>query len=96
MTTLLQLGVYSVQRKKCLIAQGVLAIRNYDVTSIVKYVDETTLLVKVNENETDLSQEFVNQFFSWPQDNAVACNPKKCNELILMYITFWDQLFYRN
>ena len=60
-----------------------MAIRNYDVTSIVKYVDETTLLVKVNENETDLSQEVVNQFFSWPQDNAMACNPKKCNELIL-------------
>ena len=50
---------------------------------MVKYADETTLLVKVNENETDLSQEFVNQFFSWPQDNAMACNPKKCNELIL-------------
>ena len=60
-----------------------MAIRDYDVTSIVKYADETTLLVKVNENETDLSQEVVNQFFSWPQDNAMACNPKKCNELIL-------------
>ena len=32
----------------------------------------------------DISQEDVNQFFSWTQDNAVAsCNPKKCNELIL-------------
>ena len=35
------------------------------------------------ENEIDLSQEVVNQFFSWTQDNAMACNPKKCNELIL-------------
>ena len=34
-------------------------------------------------NEIDLSQEVVNQFFSWTQDNAMACNPKKCNELIL-------------
>ena len=31
----------------------------------------------------DLSQEVVNQFFSWIQDNAMACNPKKINELIL-------------
>ena len=31
----------------------------------------------------DLSQEDVNQFFSWTQDNAMARNPKKCNELIL-------------
>ena len=30
-----------------------------------------------------LSQKVVNQFFSWTQDNAMACNPKKCNELIL-------------
>ena len=40
-------------------------IRDYDVTSIVKYAYETTLLVKVNKNEIDLSQEVVNQFFSW-------------------------------
>ena len=64
---------------------NVLVIRDCDLynTSIVKYADETTLLVKVNENETDLSQEVVNQFFSWTQDNAMACNAKKCNELIL-------------
>ena len=62
---------------------NVLAIRDCDLTSIVKYADETTLLVKVNENETDLSQEVVNQFFSWTEDNAMACNPKKCNEMIL-------------
>ena len=54
------------------------------ITSIVKYSDDTTLLVKVSiKNEIDLSQEVVNQFFSWTQDNAMACNPKKCNELIL-------------
>ena len=41
------------------------------------------MLVKVCKNEIDLSQEVVNQFFSWTQDNAMACDPKKCNELIL-------------
>lgn len=60
-----------------------LAIRDNDLTSIVKYADDTTLLVNVCKNEIDLSQEVVNQFFSWTQDNAMACNPKKCNELIL-------------
>ena len=60
-----------------------MAIRDNDLTSIVKYADDTTLLVEVCKNEIDLSQEVVNQFFSWTQDNAMACNPKKCNELIL-------------
>ena len=60
-----------------------LVIRDNDLTSIVNYSDDTTLLVKVCKNEIDLSQEVVNQFFSWTQDNAMACNPKKCNELIL-------------
>ena len=60
-----------------------LAIRDNDLTSIVKYADDTALLVKVCKNEIDLSQEVFNQFFSWTQDNAMACNPKKCNELIL-------------
>ena len=52
------------------------------VSSIVKYADDTTLLVKLCKNEIDLSQEVVNQFFSWTQGNAMACNSKKCNELI--------------
>ena len=60
-----------------------LAIRDNDLTIIIKYADDTTLLVKVLNTEMDLSQEDVNQFFSWTQDNAMACNPKKCNELIL-------------
>ena len=60
-----------------------LAIRDNELTSIVKYVDDTTLLVEVFNNKIDLCQEVVNQFFSWTQDNAMACNPKKCNELIL-------------
>ena len=37
------------------------------------------MLIKVCKNEIDLSQEVVNQFFCW----TTACNPKKCNELIL-------------
>ena len=31
----------------------------------------------------DISQEVINQFFSWTQDNAMSCNLKKCNELKL-------------
>ena len=57
-----------------------LAIGDNDlVTSIVKYADDTTLLVKVCKNEIDLSQEVVNQFFRWTQDNAMACNPNAMN-----------------
>ena len=68
-----------------------LAIRDNDlVTSIVKYADDTTLLVEVCKNEIDLSQEVVNQFFSWTQDNVMACNPKNCNELILCRKVAYD------
>ena len=41
-----------------------LAIRDNELTNIVKYADDSTLLVKVCKNEIDLSQEVVNQFFS--------------------------------
>ena len=54
-----------------------LAIRDYDLTSIVKYTDDTTLQVKVCTIEIDLSREVVNQFFSLTQNNAIACNLKK-------------------
>ena len=68
-----------------------LAIRDNDlVTCIVKYADDTTLLVEVCKNEIDLSQEVVNQFFSWTQDNVMACNPKNCNELILCRKVAYD------
>ena len=56
-----------------------LAIRDNDLTSIVKYADDTTLLVKVCKNVIDLSQVVVNQFFRWTQDNAMACNPSAMN-----------------
>ena len=36
-----------------------LAIRDNDLTSIIKYADDTTLLVKVCKNEIVLSQEVV-------------------------------------
>ena len=60
-----------------------LAIRDNELTSIVKYAHDSTLLVKVCKNEIDLSQEVVNQFFTWTQDNDMSCNLKKCNELKL-------------
>ena len=60
-----------------------LVIRANDLTSIANSAEDTTPLVKVSKNEIDLSQEVVNQFFSRTQDNAMACNPQKCNELIL-------------
>lgn len=65
-----------------------LAIWNNDLISIVKYADNTTLLIKVCKNEIDLSQEVVNQFFRWNS----ACNPKKCNELILCEKVAHDML----
>ena len=65
----------------CLLTIWPLGIMNLPAQS--SNADDTTLPVEVFNNEIDLSQEVVNQFFSWTQDNAMACNPKKCNELIL-------------
>ena len=39
-----------------------LAIRDNDLTSIVKYTDDTALQVKLCTNEIDLSREVVSQF----------------------------------
>ena len=51
-----------------------LAIRDNDLTSIVKYTDDTALQVKLCTNEIDLSREVVNQFFNWTHNNAITCN----------------------
>ena len=52
-----------------------------NLTSIVKYADDTTLHIKVCKNEINLSREVVNQFFSWTQNNAMACNVKKMYQI---------------
>ena len=52
-----------------------------NLTSIVKYADDTTLHVKVCTNEIDPSREVVNHFFSWTQNNAMACNLKKMYQI---------------
>ena len=41
-----------------------LTVRDNDLASIVRYADDTTLLVKACKSEIDLSQEVINQFFS--------------------------------
>ena len=40
-----------------------------------------TMHVKVCTNEIDPSREVVNQFFSWTQNNAMACNLKKMYQI---------------
>ena len=54
-----------------------LAIRDNDLTSMVKFTDDTALQVKLCTNEIDLSREVVNQFFNWTHNNAITCNLKK-------------------
>ena len=51
-----------------------LAIRDNDLTSMVKFTDDTALQVKLCTNEIDLSREVVNQFFNWTHNNAITCN----------------------
>ena len=54
-----------------------LAIRDNDLTSMVKFTDDTALQVKLCTNEIDLSREVVNQFLNWTHNNAITCNLKK-------------------
>lgn len=60
-----------------------LEIRENEDTSIVKYADDTTLLVKLCKDRPDLSENVLKQYFEWSEDNYMPCNVSKCNELLI-------------
>ena len=50
--------------------------------SLVKYADDSTLLVPITKQKTDKSHQIVQEFFSWAEQNEMSCNSDKCKELV--------------
>ena len=60
-----------------------LNIDNNPMTHLIKYADDTTIQVNVNKSSPDISQDTVNQYLEWSEDNCIPCNVTKCNELCM-------------
>ena len=52
---------------------------NLDDVSMVKYADDSTILVTVNEG----SDNSETQFMDWTNNNSMKCNTTKCKELVI-------------
>ena len=60
-----------------------LNIDSNPMTHLIKYADDTTIQVNVNNSSPDISQDTVNQYLEWSDDNCIPCNVTKCNELCM-------------
>ena len=49
---------------------------------MVKYADDSTILVTVNE-DVDNSQRALSHFMDWTNNNNMKCNTDKCKELVV-------------
>ena len=55
---------------------------NLDDVSIVKYADDSTILVTVNES-LDNAERDLTQFMNWTNNNRMKCNTATCKELVI-------------
>ena len=53
---------------------------------MVKYADDSTILVTVNE-DLDNSERALSHFMDWTNNNNMKCNTDKCKELVV-----WNRL----
>ena len=51
--------------------------------TLIKYADDTTILVEVPRDLPDNSNLALDQFFEWTENNSMSCNTAKCKELVL-------------
>ena len=49
---------------------------------LVKFADDTTILVKVCKINEQLCKDIIDQYFRWPTINQMPCNIAKCRELV--------------
>ena len=49
---------------------------------MVKYADDSTILVTVNE-DLDNSERALSHFMDWTNNNNMKCNTDKCKELVV-------------
>ena len=55
---------------------------NLDDVSMVKYADDSIILVTVNEG-SDNSERALTQFMDWINNNSMKCNTANCKELVI-------------
>ena len=60
-----------------------LDINNNDDTTLIKYADDTSIIVTVRKDAPDESRKTLDLFLNWTADNEMSCNTTKCKELCL-------------
>ena len=60
-----------------------LVLNGHPDITLIKYADDTTIIVEVPRDLQDKSNLALEQFFSWTQNNGMSCNTAKCKELVL-------------
>ena len=60
-----------------------LDINNNDDTALIKYADDTSIIVTVRKDAPDESLKTLELFLNWTADNEMSCNATKCKELCL-------------
>ena len=58
-----------------------LDINNNDDTALIKYADDTSIIVTVRKDAPDESLKTLELFLNWTADNEMSCNATKCKEL---------------
>lgn len=48
--------------------------------SLVKYADDSTLIVPVAKQRTDKFHQVVQEFFCWSDQNGMTCNLGECKD----------------
>jgi hypothetical protein len=61
-----------------------LEIKNCSNTTLVKYADDSSLLVPILKNTQDCSSKAIDEFKDWSESNSLPLNDGKCKEMIIL------------
>ena len=56
-------------------------LKQLDDVLLIKFADDSTLLITVSEHADDSDMALL-QFLNWIQQNDMKCNASKCKELV--------------
>ena len=59
-----------------------LNIEKNKLNLLVKFADDTTILIKVCKLNEQLCKDIIDQYFGWSTINQMPCNIAKCRELV--------------
>jgi hypothetical protein len=61
-----------------------LEIKNCSNTPLVKFADDSSLLVPILKNTQDCSSKAIDEFKDWSESNSLPLNEGKCKEMIIL------------